>query len=158
MFWMTAGIMPHCLDPGTATKMTVVSFDGQKWEESMTEHSQRPKQNWIRFYIKEHIFQQHLFKNWRQRQNCNALCSPSPHTCMIMLASWLCSCDKKSPANVQRGASIHKARNQKFIFAKNIYIRVDYVCDDCIYFLDQINIFTSVFRNAGFRNIYFWTS
>jgi len=30
-----AGIMPHCLDTGTVTSVTVEQFDGSNWEETI---------------------------------------------------------------------------------------------------------------------------
>lgn len=33
-----AGVMPHCLDPGTVDGVSVEVFDGQEWEKSMAEH------------------------------------------------------------------------------------------------------------------------
>jgi len=30
-----AGIMPHCLDTGTVTSVTMEKFDGDHWEETM---------------------------------------------------------------------------------------------------------------------------
>ncbi|XP_053702374.1 centromere protein V isoform X1 [Synchiropus splendidus] len=32
------GVAPHCLDPGTVRSITVETFGGEKWEESMAAH------------------------------------------------------------------------------------------------------------------------
>ena len=32
------GVAPHCLDPGTVRSVTVETFCGEKWEESMQAH------------------------------------------------------------------------------------------------------------------------
>lgn len=36
--FVTAGIAPHCLDPGTVRSVTVEKFGGDNWEESMQAH------------------------------------------------------------------------------------------------------------------------
>ena len=33
--FLISGIMPHCIDPGTIEKVTVLKYDGQNWEDSM---------------------------------------------------------------------------------------------------------------------------
>jgi len=32
---LCTGVMPHCLDAGSVTSVTVEEFDGQNWEETM---------------------------------------------------------------------------------------------------------------------------
>ena len=34
------GIMPHCIDNGTIEKITIKTFNGQSWEESMEQFPQ----------------------------------------------------------------------------------------------------------------------
>lgn len=36
--FVSAGISPHCLDPGTVRSVTVEGFGGDNWEESMKAH------------------------------------------------------------------------------------------------------------------------
>lgn len=36
--FISAGIAPHCLDPGTVRSVTVENFGGDNWEESMQAH------------------------------------------------------------------------------------------------------------------------
>ena len=42
------GVMPHCLDPGTVTGVTVMKFDGRNWEKSMKKEAEKPDSitNW----------------------------------------------------------------------------------------------------------------
>ncbi|KAJ3588927.1 hypothetical protein NHX12_009780 [Muraenolepis orangiensis] len=35
---LALGVAPHCLDPGTVSGLTVETFCGEKWEESMQAH------------------------------------------------------------------------------------------------------------------------
>ena len=34
--------MPHCVDPGTITKITTEKYDGQNWEAALEEQKQNP--------------------------------------------------------------------------------------------------------------------
>lgn len=36
------GVMPHCLDPESVKKLTVIQFDGGNWEKSMKEEASKP--------------------------------------------------------------------------------------------------------------------